>query len=86
LPKVKRSLGESLVEEGIITSDQLKQAQEEEKKTGQRLRLAVVKMGFVEEDDLVAFLSTKLGVPRIELASIPASPKPPLPARDHRRR
>ena len=65
--KQKKSLGESLVDEGIITQDQLKQAQAEEKRVGQRLRKVLVKMGLIDEGDLVSFLSDKLGVPRIEL-------------------
>jgi len=67
--KQKKSLGESLVEEGIITLDQLKQAQLEEKRLGLRLRKVLVKMGLIEEEDLVAFLSNKLKLPRIELAN-----------------
>lgn len=67
--RVRKSLGESLVEEGVITADQLKQAQEEEKKTGLRLRKALVKLGFIAEEDLVSFLSDKLNVPRIELSN-----------------
>jgi len=68
-PKQKRSLGESLVEEGIITQDQLQQAQAEEKRLGLRLRKVLVKMGLIDEDDLVAFLSNKLKLPRIELGN-----------------
>ena len=67
--KVKKSLGESLVDEGIITRDQLKKAQAEEKRLGLRLRQVLVKMGFIAEEDLVTFLSTKLDLPRIELAN-----------------
>ena len=67
--KERKSLGESLVAEGIITKEQLKQAQTEERHTGQRLRNTLVKMGFIAEEDLVAFLSSKLGLPRIELGN-----------------
>jgi len=73
--KQKKALGESLVEEGIITLDQLKQAREEETRTGTRLRKVLVKMGLIDEDDLVAFLSDRLGVPRIELANYLIDPK-----------
>ena len=52
MAKIKKSLGESLVEEGVITDVQLKAAQEEEKRTGQRLRKVLVKMGFMAEEDL----------------------------------
>lgn len=75
LKKERKSLGESLVEEGIITLGQLKQAQDEEKHSGQRLRNSLVKMGFIAEDDLVAFLSEKLGLPRIELENYLIDPK-----------
>ncbi len=71
----KKSLGESLVEEGIITLEQLKQAQGEEKHSGLRLRKILVKMGLISEEDLVEFLSSKLGLPRIELSSYLIDPK-----------
>ncbi|MFA4889685.1 MAG: type II secretion system ATPase GspE [Candidatus Omnitrophota bacterium] len=71
----KKSLGESLVGEGIITAEQLKQAQEEEKRTGQRLRNVLVKLGFIAEEDLVSFVSNKLGLPRIELGNYLIDPK-----------
>ena len=67
--KHKKSLGESLVEDGIITSEQLTKAKLEEKRTGLRLRKVLVKMGVIAEEDLVYFLSNKLGLPRIELSS-----------------
>ena len=75
MAKQKRSLGESLVEEGIITTEQLKKAQDEEKRTGQRLRSILVKMGFMDEGDIVQFISDKLGIPRIELSNYIIDPK-----------
>ncbi len=73
--KHKRSLGETLVEEGIISREQLTQAQEEEKRSGQHLRKVVVRMGLIEEEDLVELLSDKLNVPRIELGNYLIDPK-----------
>ena len=73
--KEKKSLGESLVEEGIITPQQLKQVQAEEKRTRQRLWKVLVKMGFIAEEDLVSFLSTKFSLPRIELGNYLIDPK-----------
>jgi type IV pilus assembly protein PilB len=73
--KEKKTLGESLVEEGIITPEQLIQAQTEEKRTGQRLRKVLVKMGLIAEEDLVSFLSEKLGIPRVELGNYLIDPK-----------
>jgi type IV pilus assembly protein PilB len=73
--KQKKSLGESLVEEGIISQEQLKQAQAEEKRLGLNLRKVLVKNGLITEEDLVAFLSSKLGLPHIELANYIIDPK-----------
>lgn len=67
MQKQRKSLGESLVDEGVITAEQLNKAKAEEKKGGQRLRKALVKLGIIAEEDLVAFLGTRLGLPRIEL-------------------
>lgn len=75
LKQEKKSLGESLVEAGIITLEQLKQAQKEERETGQRLRKVLVEKGLVSEEDLVEFLSSKLGLPRIELSNYLIDPK-----------
>ena len=75
MAKEKRSLGESLVAEGIITSEQLKKAQEEERHSGQRLSKAIVKLGYVAEDDLMMFLSNKLDIPHIELSNYLIDPK-----------
>ena len=67
--KEKKSLGESLVEDGLISAAELKQVQEEEKSSGQRFRQVVVKMGFMTEEGLVDFCSNKFGITRIELAN-----------------
>ncbi len=75
MAKLKKSLSEGLLEEGLITPEQLKLAQEEEKRSGIRLGKAVVKLGFMEEDDFVNFLSARMGVPRIELANYVIDPK-----------
>lgn len=73
--KRKLSLGDSLVEDGIITDQQLKEAQADERKTGVHLRKVIVKMGFIKEGDLVEFLSDKLGLPKIELGNYLIDPE-----------
>lgn len=75
MPKVKKSLGESLLEQGILTKEQLAQAQAEEKRSGLRFRKVIVKLGFMDEEDLVSFLSDQLGVPRIDLEHTLVDPK-----------
>lgn len=73
--KEKKSLGASLVEGGIISAEQLKHAQDEETRTGQRLRTILVRLGYIEEDDLVSFLSEKHSIPKIELETYLIDPK-----------
>ncbi len=75
MAKQKKPLGESLVEEGIITPEQLAQAESEEKKSGQTLRKVLVRMGLIAEEDLVSFLSKILEIPRIELNNYLIDPK-----------
>ncbi|MDD5449475.1 MAG: GspE/PulE family protein [Candidatus Omnitrophica bacterium] len=75
MKKERKSLGESLVEAGILTAEQLKQAEADEGYSGQRLRDTLVRLGFIAEEDLVTFLSDKLGLPRIDLANYIIDPK-----------
>ncbi len=61
-------LGQILIASSIITEEQLKQALTVQKKEGGRLGTNLVKLGFITEDKLVAFLSKQYGVPAINLA------------------
>src|SRR5487761_140672 len=60
-------LGEILVRDSLISSDQLKQALDYQKKNGGRLGTWLVKMGLVNDDDITAVLSRQYGVPSINL-------------------
>lgn len=61
-------LGQLLIASSILTEDQLKQALGVQKKEGGRLGTNLVKLGFITEDKLVAFLSKQYGVPAINLS------------------
>jgi type IV pilus assembly protein PilB len=61
-------LGQLLIASSIISEDQLKQALGTQKKEGGRLGTNLVKLGFITEDKLVAFLSKQYGVPAINLS------------------
>jgi type IV pilus assembly protein PilB len=61
-------LGEILIKEKIISSDQLKQALEHQKTNGGRLGNSLVKLGFLSDDEVTAVLSRQYGVPSINLA------------------
>src|SRR5215472_11797371 len=60
-------LGEILVKDSLISSDQLKQALDYQKKSGGRLGTCLVKLGLVSDDDITAVLSRQYGVPSINL-------------------
>jgi type IV pilus assembly protein PilB len=60
-------LGDILVKENLITSEQLKQALEMQKQKGGRLGTCLVKLGFVTDDEVTAVLSRQYGVPSINL-------------------
>jgi type IV pilus assembly protein PilB len=61
-------LGELLVRESMINVDQLKKAQDEQRKSGGRLGSSLVKLGMIEESELTSFLSKQYGVPAIDLS------------------
>jgi type IV pilus assembly protein PilB len=60
-------LGEVLLRENLVTADQLKQALEHQKANGERLGNALVKLGFMSDDEVTAVLSRQYGVPSINL-------------------
>jgi type IV pilus assembly protein PilB len=67
-------LGQLLITSSIISEEQLKQALMVQKKDGGRLGTNLVKLGFISEDKLVAFLSKQYGVPAINLAEYKIDP------------
>jgi type IV pilus assembly protein PilB len=60
-------LGEILIKENLITSDQLRQALEQQKATGGRLGTCLMKLGFITDDEITGVLSRQYGVPSINL-------------------
>ncbi|MDY0003477.1 MAG: type IV-A pilus assembly ATPase PilB [Polyangia bacterium] len=68
-------LGELLVRENLISLPQLRQAQEQQRKTGHRLGYSLTKLGYIQETDLTQFLSKQYGVPPINLAEFEIDPE-----------
>ena len=58
-----QKLGNFLVREGLITAEQLESALQEQKANGGMLGSHLVKMGIIEEAELMEFLSKQFGVP-----------------------
>jgi type IV pilus assembly protein PilB len=68
-------LGELLLRDQIISAEQLQRAQEESKRSGDRLGNSLVKMGAIQEEDLTQFLSRQYGVPAINLNEFDIEPE-----------
>jgi type IV pilus assembly protein PilB len=67
-------LGELLVRESMISINELRQAQDEQRKTGHRLGYSLTKLGYIKESDLTQFLSKQYGVPPINLQDFEIDP------------
>jgi MSHA biogenesis protein MshE len=63
----KIRIGDLLVQNKVITEDQLQLALQKQKSTGTRLGRTLVTMGYVPEDKFLEFLSEQLKIPFIDL-------------------
>ena len=67
-------LGELLVEENLITPQQLQEALQYQKQNGGKLGYNLVKLGFVKDEEISQLLSRQYGVPSINLARFEIDP------------
>jgi type IV pilus assembly protein PilB len=67
-------LGELLVRNELINSQQLGDALSDQKANGGRLGSSLIRLGFVKEEELSAFLSKQYGVPSINLIEFDVDP------------
>ncbi|MFB6265327.1 MAG: hypothetical protein ABEL76_17135 [Bradymonadaceae bacterium] len=63
-------LGEMLVREDVISTEQLQKARRRSEREGSRLGYELTRLGYLEEEDLTSFLSKHHGVPSVELDDI----------------
>jgi type IV pilus assembly protein PilB len=68
-------IGEILVREHIISSDQLRKAQVDQQSTGKRLAYSLAKLGILGEKELTDFLAKQYGVPSISLSEFEVDPE-----------
>ena len=68
-------IGDLLVREGIITREQLARALEEQKQNGTRVGYNLVKLGFIQENELTKMLARQYKMPAIDLARFEVDPK-----------
>ncbi|OCH25216.1 GspE/PulE family protein [Aliivibrio sp. 1S128] len=65
--KLRKRLGDLLVEENIVTEKQIEQALLAQKKTGRKLGGTLIQLGFLSEKQMLTFLSQQLDVPLVDL-------------------
>src|SRR5215470_2060826 len=72
---VSRRLGDLLVREGLIDNEQLARALQEQKGSNDKLGGILVKLNFVTEEKLIAFLSRQYGIQSITLSQLDVDPE-----------
>mgnify|MGYP001443694039 FL=1 len=88
-PPQKIRLGDLLIEQNLLTQDQLKLALEQQKLTGRKLGRIFVESGYVTEQGIAEALARQLRVPFVDLKQFTAKPDlvkllPEAPARRFR--
>jgi MSHA biogenesis protein MshE len=66
-PRVKIRLGDLLVQQGIISEEQLIKALAAQKESGRKLGVMLTELGHVTENQLLSFLSQHLKVPLVDI-------------------
>ncbi|RLV59046.1 type II/IV secretion system protein [Parashewanella curva] len=70
-PKLKKRLGDLLVENHIISEPQLMQALSEQRISGKKLGKTLIDLSFISEDQLLTFLSQQLNIPYLDISRRP---------------
>ena len=70
-PRLKMRLGDLLVQESIITEEQLQQALGEQRKTGHKLGRTLIELRSITETQLLQFLSQQLNLPLLDISKRP---------------
>ncbi|MDO6706382.1 GspE/PulE family protein [Photobacterium sp. 1_MG-2023] len=65
--RLRKRLGDLLVEEGIVKQEQLDRALDQQQSTGRKLGDTLISLGFLGEQQLLSFLSRQLDIPLIDL-------------------
>lgn len=75
LGKKKQRIGELFVEQGLINTNQLKDALKRQAQVGGHLGSILVELGFVDIDTMLSFLSKQVGIPSVNLSKIDILPE-----------
>jgi type IV pilus assembly protein PilB len=75
VPETIRDFGDVLVDEGLITREQLASASAEQERKGRSLGRVLIEMGVIKEPELVAALARQLGLGFVDLADHSIDPQ-----------
>ena len=68
---MRKKIGECLIQSGLITEDDLRNALTEHKRTGERLGVVLVRMNLATEKQIAKALALQLGFPYVNLSENP---------------
>src|SRR3954469_23657525 len=74
-PASTERIGDLLFKEGLITSEQLAKALQEQKQNGTRVGYNLIKLGFIQEIDLIRVLAKQHKMPAVDLSKFEVDPK-----------
>ncbi|RUO75944.1 GspE/PulE family protein [Idiomarina seosinensis] len=88
-PRLKMRLGDLLVQEQVISEQQLDNALKEQKQSGRKLGATLIELGYITESKLLEFLSQQLKLPLLSISDRQIPPQtfkllPEVQARRHR--
>jgi type IV pilus assembly protein PilB len=66
--RLKKRLGEILIEDGSLTQDNLDEALTHQKKEGGMIGQILIKLGYISEENLIAAIGKQLRIPYIPLS------------------
>jgi type IV pilus assembly protein PilB len=75
VPSGNERIGDLLMKEGLITKEQLEKALQEQRQNGTRVGYNLIKLGFIQELELVKVLARQSKMPAVDLSKFEPDPK-----------
>ena len=66
---IKKRLGEILIEDGVLTKENLEEALHQQKKEGGLIGQILIRLGYISEENLVAAIGKQLQIPYLPLSN-----------------
>ncbi|HEY7728627.1 MAG TPA: ATPase, T2SS/T4P/T4SS family [Candidatus Eisenbacteria bacterium] len=70
----RKPLGQSLLEQGRLTAEELARALDEQRRSGSALRDVLLRLELVDEEAILAYYEEQLGTPRVDLTTYVLEP------------